>query len=164
MLVEFVGFFVISIICLNLIHKTKHKYCITEQKLGLLININLLMRTKVLDFKRIITAVKDCKRSSENIAPKIGITPNGLRKAFRNESLTLDTYDKLCRELKLHPLFVWDNSSEPLEYSYKKEPTELNINLSEFRKLNYELNKLKDANMKLQARMIELLEEKKSKK
>jgi hypothetical protein len=117
----------------------------------------------MVDFKRIKLAIKLVKRSSENIAPKIGLSGNGLRNAFKKETMTLITYDKLCAELKIHPSFLWDKESDPTDYMYKGKIHEKQYSISEIEKLNREISHLKDSNMKLQSRVIEMMDEKRNK-
>ncbi len=105
--------------------------------------------------------MKNASRSSENVASEIGLTPNGLRKTIKNETLTLAVYEKLSLVLKVHPAFVFDKEGDPSDYSFKKNPSEVHISSKEVQKLQQEIKTLKELNMKLQSRLIDLLDERK---
>ncbi len=117
-----------------------------------------------MDFNKINQLIKESLFTSESLAPKIGMTANGLRKALRNESLSLVKYDQMCKVLKVHPMFIWDLDATHSDYQVKRSNNQLQLTVQEVDKLRTEINQLKDLNIKLQSRLIEMIDNEKKKK
>ncbi len=140
--------------------QNKRKLRYTKEYFGLIINNNLLILSKVVNFKRISLALAKAGRSWENIGPAIGLTGNGMRYTINNKSLTLVKYTELCKELKIHPAFVFLEEEELDEMFYKKSIKEVEFGHAAYLRLKAEHEKLKEKNSQLQTRLIELLDTK----
>ena len=115
----------------------------------------------MVDFNKIISAIKSANRSSEILAREIGVSATGLRKTIKNETITLIVYEKLAKALKIHPCFVFDKQGDTKDYFYKKSPEELQLSFREVEKLHHEIKTLKELNSKLQSRLLDVLDDRK---
>lgn len=115
----------------------------------------------MINFKRLHAAVKKAGRSWENVGPVIGLTGNGMRYSIKNRSLSLVKYEKLCKEVKVHPAFIFLEIDDLSAMFYKKRISEVDLGSSQIAKLKAENEMLKEQNRKLQTRLIELIDIKK---
>lgn len=117
-----------------------------------------------MEYNRIAWLINQRRRKVENLAPEIGMTGAGLRRAIQFESLKAKDFEKLCRVLDINPMFFFEEKMDFKHHDGFFSGGPKGISRSEGARLKEENIQLKEEIRSLQAKIIDLMEVSKVKK